>query len=39
MFNNMRPVILFDILVNPSSKMTRFTNVAGTTTSGSKFMC
>ena len=39
MFKNMRLVILFDMLVNPSFKMmTRFANIARTTASTSKFI-
>ena len=39
MFKNMRLVILFDILLNPSCKMTAsFANTAGTTASASKFI-
>ena len=39
MFKNMRLVILFDMLLNPSFKMTTsFANVAGTTASTSKFI-
>ena len=38
MFKNMRLVILFDMLLNPSFKMTTsFTNIARTTASTSKF--
>ena len=37
MFENMRLVILFDILLNPSFKMTTsFTNITRTTASTSK---
>ena len=40
MFKNMRLVILFDMLLNPSFKMTTgFANVARTTASTSKFKC
>ena len=35
---NMRLVILFDVLLNPSFKMTSFTNIARTTASTSKFI-
>ena len=36
---NMRPVILFDMLLNPSLKITTsFANIAGTTASTSKFI-
>ena len=39
MFKNMRLVILFDMLLNPSFKMTTsFANVAGTTASTSKLI-
>ena len=39
MFKNMRLVILFDMLLNPSFKMTtRFANIARTTESTSKFI-
>ena len=39
MFKNMRLVILFDMLLNPSFKMTTgFANVARTTASTSKFV-
>ena len=39
MFKNMRLVILFDMLLNPSFEMaTSFTNVARTTASTSKFI-
>ena len=39
MFENRRLAILFDIFLNPSFKMmTSFPNVAGTTTSASKFI-
>ena len=39
MFKNMRLVILFDILFNPSFKMTTgFASVARTTASTSKFI-
>ena len=39
MFTNMRLVILFDILLNPSFKMTTsFANIARTTASTSKFI-
>ena len=39
MFRNIRLVILFDMLLNPSFKMTiGFANVARTTASTSKFM-
>ena len=39
MFKNMRLVILFDKVLNPSSKMTTsFANVARTAASTSKFM-
>ena len=39
MFKNMRLVILFDMLVNPSFKMTtKFANVARTTANSSKFI-
>ena len=39
MFKNMRLVILFDILLNPSFKMTTsFANIARTTASTSKFI-
>ena len=39
MFENMRLVILFDMLLNPSFKMTAgFANVARTTASTSKFI-
>ena len=39
MFRNVRPIILFDILFNPSFKMTTsFANMAGTTASTSTFM-
>ena len=39
MFKNMRPVILFDMLLSPSFKMTTgFANIARTTASTSKFM-
>ena len=38
-FNNMRLVILFDMLLNPSFKMTAsFANIARTTASTSKFI-
>ena len=37
MFKNMRSVIIFDMFLNPSFKMTtRFTNTARTTASTSK---
>ena len=39
MFRNMRLVILFDMFLNPSFKMTTgFANVARTTASTSKFI-
>ena len=39
MFKNMRFVILFDMLLNPSFKMTTsFANIARTTASTSKFI-
>ena len=39
MFKNMRLVILFDIFLNPSLKMTTsFTNIARTTAGTSKFI-
>ena len=39
MFKNMRLVILFDMLLNPSFKMTTsFANIARTTASTSKFI-
>ena len=39
MFENMRPVILFKMLLNPSFKMTTcFVNIARTTASKSKFL-
>ena len=39
MFKNMRLVILFDMLFNPSFKMmTNFANIARTTASTSKFI-
>ena len=39
MFKNMRLVILFDMLINPSFKMTTsFANIAKTRASTSKFM-
>ena len=39
MFKNMRLVILFDMLLNPSFKMTTsFVNIARTTASTSKFI-
>ena len=38
MFKNMRLVILFDMPLNPSFKMTSFANIARTTTSTSKFI-
>ena len=38
MFKNMRLVILFDMLLNPSFKMTSFANIARTTASTSKFI-
>ena len=39
MFKNMRLVILFDMLLNPSFKMaTGFANVARTTASTSRFI-
>ena len=39
MFKNMRPVILFDMLLNPSFKMTKsFANIARTRVSTSKFI-
>ena len=39
MFKNMRLVILFDMLPNPSFKMTiSFANIARTTASASKFI-
>ena len=39
MFKNMRLIILFDMLFNPSFKMTTiFANVARTTASTSKFI-
>ena len=39
MFKNMRLVTLFDVLLNPSFKLTRsFANKAGTTGSTSKFI-
>ena len=39
MFKNMRLVILFDILLNPSFKMTKsLADIARTSTSTSKFM-
>ena len=39
MFKNMRLVILFDMFVNPSFKMTTgFANIARTTASTSKFI-
>ena len=39
MFKNMRLVILFDMSLNPSFKMTAsFTNIAKTTASLSKFI-
>ena len=39
MFTNMRLVILFDILLNPSFKMTTgFANIARTTARKSKFI-
>ena len=39
MFKNMRLVILFDTLLNPSFKMmASFANIARTTTSKSKFI-
>ena len=39
MFKNMRLVILFDMLLNPSLKMTAsFANIARTTASSSKFI-
>ena len=39
MFKNIRLIILFDMLFNPSFKMTTiFTNVARTTASTSKFI-
>ena len=39
MFKNMRFVILLDILLNPSFKMTTsFTNIARTTATTSKFI-
>ena len=39
MFKNMRLIILFDALLNPSFKMTRgAANIAKTTASTSKFM-
>ena len=38
MFKNMKLVILFDMLLNASYKMTRsFATIAGTTTNTSKF--
>ena len=40
MFKNMRLVILFDMLLNPSFKMTTsFVNIARTTASTSKLIC
>ena len=39
MFKNMRLVILFDMLLNPSFKMmTSFANIARTTANTSKFI-
>ena len=39
MFKNMRLVILFDMLLNPSFKMTSsFANIARTTASTSKYI-
>ena len=38
MFKNMKLVILFDMLLSPSFKMTRFTNIARTTATASKFI-
>ena len=39
MFKNMRLVILFDMFLNPSFKMTKsFANIARTTVSTSKFI-
>ena len=39
MLKNMRPVILFDMLLNPSFKMTTsFANIARTIASTSKFI-
>ena len=39
MFKNMRLVILFDLLLNPSFKMTTgFANIAKTTANTSKFI-
>ena len=39
MFKNIRLVIFFDMLLNPTFKMTtRFTNIARTTASTSKFI-
>ena len=39
MFKNMKLVILFDMLLNPSFKMTtNFANIARTTASASKFI-
>ena len=39
MFKNMRLVILFDMLLNPSFKITtRFANISRTTASASKFV-
>ena len=39
MFTNMRLVILFDVFLNPSFKMTTsFTNIARTTASTSKLI-
>ena len=40
MFKNMRLVILFDMLLNPSFKVTTDSaNIARTTASTSKFIC
>ena len=38
MFRNMRLVILFDMFLNPSFKMTCFANIARTTAGTSKFI-
>ena len=38
MFENMRLVILFDMFLNPSFKMTSFVNIPRTKASTSKFI-